>query len=83
LTVAGNTTGGVGARVRIGIAISGMSAVRLGVNPADWIHSGVPGKQGNACPTANVAAAVSAGDAADLQTDQPYTDVSFDGCMGE
>ncbi|GAB3927098.1 hypothetical protein GCM10011575_09170 [Microlunatus endophyticus] len=83
LTVTGNTTGGVGARVRIGIAISGISAVRLGVNPADWIHSGVPGKQGNACPTADVAAAVSAGDAADLQTDQPYTDVSFDGCMGE
>jgi len=83
LTISDNTTGSVGARVRTGIAISGMNGVRLLDNEADWIHAGVPGKQGNPCPSADIAAAVSAGDAADLQTDQPFTDISFDGCMGE
>lgn len=83
LTISQNTTGAIGARVRTGIAISGMTDVQLGANPAHWIHQGVPGKQGNACPAANIAAAVSSGQASDLQTEQPYDDVAFDGCMGE
>jgi hypothetical protein len=83
LTITGNTTGQGSARVRTGIAISGMDDVRLGSNPSEWIHDGVPGKQGNACPDADVVAAVSDGDATGLQTAQPYADIGFDGCMGE
>jgi hypothetical protein len=83
LTISDNTTGRVGARVRTGIAISGMDDVRLGYNPATWIHNGVPGKQGNPCPATDVAAPVSEGDAANLQTEVDYSDVGFDGCMGE
>jgi len=83
LTIDDNTTGQVGARVRTGIAISGMDDVRLGDNPAIWIHADVPGKQGNPCPAVDVAAPVSDGDAGNLQTDVSYSDVGFDGCMGE
>jgi hypothetical protein len=83
LTISRNTTGAIGARVRTGIAINGMTDVRLDANQARWIHNGVPGKQGNACPATNIAAAISTGQASDLQTDEPYEDVTFDGCMGE
>lgn len=83
LTISRNSTGAIGARVRTGIAISGMSDVRLDADPAHWIHNGVPGKQGNACPATDIAAAVSSGQASGLRTDQPYDDVGFDGCMGE
>lgn len=83
LTISENTTGSVGARVRTGIAVSGMNDVKLQRNQADWIHTDVPGKQGNACPATDVAAAVSSGNASNLQTDQSFDDVAFDGCMGE
>jgi hypothetical protein len=82
-TIADNTTGELSARVRTGIAISGMTDVTLGDNPADWEHEGVPGKPGNACPRVDVAVSGAAGTAAGLQTDEEYADLAFDGCMGE
>lgn len=83
LSISDNTTGELTARVRTGIAVSGMSDVELGDNPADWKQDDVPGKPGNACPAADVAVSDEAGTAADLQTEADYTDVAFDGCMGE
>lgn len=82
VTITGNTTGDAGARVRTGIAISGMEQVRLGPNRARWVHENVPGKPGNPCPSVDVAVSESAG-TADVRTKQNYTDVAFDGCMGE
>ncbi len=83
LRISDNRTGPVGARVRTGIAISGMSGVRLEPGPARWLHAGVPGKPGNPCPAVDVAASRSAGTAAGLKTDVPWTDTDFDGCMGD
>jgi hypothetical protein len=83
LSISDNTTGELTARVRTGIAVSGMSDVELGDNPADWKHDDVPGKPGNACPATDVAVSDDAGTAADLQTEAGYTDVTLDGCMGE
>ena len=83
LAVADNSTGKLSARVRTGIAVSGMDDVRLGDNPATWSHDGVPGKTGNACPAADLAASVTAGTADGLQAEEPVQDVAFDGCMGE
>ncbi|HEY9294558.1 MAG TPA: right-handed parallel beta-helix repeat-containing protein [Microlunatus sp.] len=83
LAVSGNSTGKLSARVRTGIAISGMDDVRLGANPADWSHDDVPGKTGNACPAVDVAASTTAGTADGLQTRESFDDTGFDGCMGE
>lgn len=82
VSVAGNGTAGIGARVRTGIAIDGMDDVRLGSDPAVWQH-GVPGKPGNACPSTSVAATRTVGTADGLDTDVSVTDASLDGCMGE
>jgi hypothetical protein len=82
VAVAGNGTAGIGARVRTGIAVSGMSDVTLKSDPADW-EGGVPGKPGDACPSTAVAAASSSGQADGLETDLSFDDTNLDGCVGE
>lgn len=80
--VGDNGTGGIGARVRTGIAVSGMSDVRLTSDPANWTH-GVPGKESGACPSTAVAASKSAGTADDLDADVSFDNTAFDGCISE
>lgn len=82
VSVGGNGTGGVGARVRSGIAVSGMQDVTLGSDPAVWRH-GVPGNPDDACPSTSVAASKAAGTADGLKSEVSFDDVAFDGCMGE
>ncbi|SDT46296.1 right-handed parallel beta-helix repeat-containing protein [Microlunatus soli] len=82
VSVAGNGTSGIGARVRTGIAVSGMDDVRITSDPAVWQH-GVPGKSGDACPSTDVAASKTAGTADGLDTEVSFENTDLDGCMGE
>lgn len=78
--IANNTTGSLSARVRTGIAVTGMLNTTVGPTSTKWVH-GVPGKAGNPCPDVDFAASVKAGTAKGLKTALPYKDVTFDGCV--
>jgi hypothetical protein len=71
----GNGTGGVGARVAAGVAVSGMSGVTVTGNvlQVDFAEEASP------CPRAVVGASVSAGYASG--SIQPYADVLYESCI--
>jgi hypothetical protein len=83
LTISDNRTGPVGARVRTGIAISGLRGVHLTLGDATWLHDDVPGKPGDPCPAADLALADHAATANGRPVDVDYTVDNLDGCMGE
>jgi hypothetical protein len=83
LTLSDNATGPVGARVRAGIAVSGLHDIHLTTGDTVWLHDGVPGKPGNACPAADLVLSARGVITAAHPAAIDYTVADLDGCMGE